>query len=172
MSHRARNRRPTSSVFSARAPQRPFWSQWITASPPPPTRLSGAKLICIGGLFLASVCVWHGSVLAVADDNIYLWLLGQILGAVGVGSILPTLTSWTIAGLPSAETARALAVATTLRQLGGAVGVATTLAVLGTPPFALSDFRTLYIAIAMCGLLISALAWREKTLRASSLPSA
>jgi MFS family permease len=120
------------------------------------------RLLQIGGLCLTGGSLWQGGVLAVESAEFSRWLPGQIVAAVGVGLILPTLTTWAINARPASDTSEVQALTATLRQVGGAIGMAGTLTMLGQAPYALEDFRRLYLLFAASGAFLSALAWQEK----------
>jgi hypothetical protein len=63
-----------------------------------------------------------------------------------------------LAGLKPARYAEGNAVNSTLRQLGGALGVALVLALAGKPGAGVADFRVVYALLALAGLVIAALA--------------
>jgi hypothetical protein len=59
------------------------------------------------------------------------WLPGMLVGGAGVGLVLPSLTAAAAASLPPARFATGIAIQTTGRQIGSALGVAILVAVLG-----------------------------------------
>jgi MFS family permease len=64
----------------------------------------------------------------------------MLIGGIGVGLVIPSLTGAVAATLPPARLATGIAVQTTGRQLGSALGFAILIAVLGTPHSA-ADFN-------------------------------
>ncbi|HWH09899.1 MAG TPA: MFS transporter [Solirubrobacteraceae bacterium] len=68
------------------------------------------------------------------------FLPGMIVGGLGVGLVLPSLTGAAAAALPPARLATGIAVQTTARQIGSALGIAVLVALLGAPAVA-DDFH-------------------------------
>ena len=58
---------------------------------------------------------------------------GQVLSGIGVGATLPLLGSATLAAVPGGRYATASAVASSARQLGGVLGIAVLVVILGDP---------------------------------------
>lgn len=71
------------------------------------------------------------------------WLPGQILSGIGVGATLPLLGSAALAAVPGGRFATASAVVSSARQLGGVLGIAMLVVILGepTPATAVAAFR-------------------------------
>ncbi len=93
----------------------------------------GTVLFALGGVWW----IGHlGSEPAYAAE----FLPGMLIGGVGVGLVIPSLTGAVAATLAPARLATGIAVQTTGRQLGSALGFAILIAVLGTPRSA-ADFN-------------------------------
>ncbi len=100
---------------------------------PGPVGAAGAVLFALGGaIWLARL----GPTVHYAAD----YLPSIITGGTGVGLVLPSLTSAAVAALPPARLATGIAVQTTGRQIGSALGVAGLVAVLGSAPGVANDF--------------------------------
>ncbi|HEY2282543.1 MAG TPA: MFS transporter [Solirubrobacteraceae bacterium] len=121
----------------------------------------GTVLFALGGVWW----IGHlGSTPAYASE----FLPGMLIGGIGVGLVIPSLTGAVAATLPPARLATGIAVQTTGRQLGSALGFAILIAVLGTPQSA-ADFNDGWWFMLAAGLLagISLLAVGRAPARAS-----
>ena len=102
-------------------------------------RFGPGRVGALGTLLFAAGGVWWlgnlGSEPAYAAD----FLPGMLIGGVGVGLVIPSLTGAVATTLAPERLATGIAVQTTGRQLGSALGFAILIAVLGTPSSA-SDF--------------------------------
>ena len=87
--------------------------------------VAGALLFALGG---AMRLAWLGPEVHYLRD----FLPQMMIGGAGVGLILPSITAAAAAALPPERLATGIAVQTTGRQLGSALGVAVLVAVLGT----------------------------------------
>ncbi len=114
---------------------------------------TGAGLFALGGV------LWMSSL---GETPHYLadYLPGMVIGGVGVGLVIPSLTGAVAATLPPARLATGIAVQTTGRQIGSALGAAILIAVLGVPRNA-QDFtgawKFMFAAAVLAGLLLAAL---------------
>ncbi len=103
-------------------------------------RFGPGRVGALGTVLFALAGVWWighlHSTPAYASD----FLPGMLIGGVGVGLVIPSLTGAVAATLPPARLATGIAVQTTGRQLGSALGFAILIAVLGTPQSA-ADFN-------------------------------
>jgi EmrB/QacA subfamily drug resistance transporter len=105
----------------------------------------GTLLFALGGvLWIARL----GAVPDYAGD----YLPGMLIGGIGVGFVIPSLTGAVAATLPPARLATGIAVQTTGRQLGSALGFAILIAVLGTPRTA-QDFTGAWSFMLLASLL-------------------
>ncbi len=105
----------------------------------------GAVLFALGGLW------WLGH-LGSQPNYSSDFLPGMLIGGIGVGLVIPSLTGAVAATLPPARLATGIAVQTTGRQLGSALGFAILIAVLGTPHSA-ADFTGAWRFMMLCTLL-------------------
>jgi EmrB/QacA subfamily drug resistance transporter len=115
---------------------------------PGPVGAAGAALFALGGaIWLARL----GTGVHYATD----YLPSIVIGGAGVGLVLPSLTSAAVAALPPARLATGIAVQTTGRQIGSALGVAVLVAVLGTagPAHDFAGAWTLMIISAVAAAL-------------------
>jgi hypothetical protein len=83
----------------------------------------------------------------------------MVLGGIGVGLVLPSLTAAAAAALPPSRLATGIAVQTTGRQLGSALGVAILVPVLGEALGRAADFagawELMIVAALVAGLTIA-----------------
>jgi hypothetical protein len=105
----------------------------------------GAMLFALGG-------VWWVTHLTGAPHYASDFLPGMMIGGVGVGLMIPSLTGAVAATLAPARLATGIAVQTTGRQIGSALGFAILVAVLGTPHTA-GDFKAAWEFMIAASLL-------------------
>jgi EmrB/QacA subfamily drug resistance transporter len=87
----------------------------------------------LGCLLFAAAAVWWLGLLGDAPDFAADFLPGMMIGGLGVGLVLPSLTGAAAAALPPPRLATGVAIQTTARQIGSALGIALLVAVLGAP---------------------------------------
>ncbi len=90
-------------------------------------------VIVPGSLITVAGLVWLA--VGVGTDPAYLreWLPGSIITGIGVGMTFAHLSGAAVAGLPPARYAVGSAISQTSRNLGGMIGVAVLIAIVGTP---------------------------------------
>lgn len=90
-------------------------------------------VIGLGGVVFASGLAWF--VAQVGAEPAYLaeWLPGTLLVGLGIGLTFPVLSAAAVASLPPHRFAVGSAVNQTARQIGGAIGVAILVVIIGTP---------------------------------------
>lgn len=103
-------------------------------------RFGPGRVGALGTVLFALGGVWWIGHLGSTPDYAGAFLPGMLIGGVGVGLVIPSLTGSVAATLPPERLATGIAVQTTGRQLGSALGFAIVIAVLGTPTSA-ADFR-------------------------------
>ena len=86
-----------------------------------------------GALVWAAAYLWYHQ--RVGDPPAFRteWLPGQLLSGLGVGATLPLLASATLAAVPGGRYATASGVVSSARQLGGVLGIAVLVVILGDP---------------------------------------
>jgi MFS family permease len=118
---------------------------------------AGTVLFALGGV------LWITQ-LGNQPDYVGEYLPGMLVGGIGVGMVIPSLTSAVAATLPPERIATGIAVQTTGRQLGSALGFAILIAVLGAPHSA-ADFRDAWsfmlLASLLAGVSLAAVGARE-----------
>ena len=83
-------------------------------------------------LFVLSALWWIWQI-GTTPDYAGAFLPGMVVGGMGVGLVLPSFTVAATATLPPARLATGIGAQTMFRQIGGTLGVATFVAILGTP---------------------------------------
>ncbi|HEX6916796.1 MAG TPA: MFS transporter, partial [Phycicoccus sp.] len=85
------------------------------------------------------------------------WMPGQVLSGIGVGATLPLLGSASLAAVPGGRYATASAVNSSARQLGGVLGVAVLVVILGepTPATAVAAFRDGWVLSIVAFLVVA-----------------
>ena len=116
------------------------------------SRFGPGRVGAVGALLFALGGVWWvthlGGDVRYAGD----FLPGMMIGGVGVGLMIPSLTGAVAATLAPERLATGIAVQTTGRQIGSALGFAILVAVLGTPHTA-GDFKAAWELMMAASLL-------------------
>jgi EmrB/QacA subfamily drug resistance transporter len=134
------------------------------ASAIPGARLGGrfgaSGVGAVGTVLFALGGVWWIAELGAARHYTVDYLPGMLIGGIGVGLVIPSLTAMVAATLPPERLATGIAVQVTGRQLGSALGFAILVAVLGTVPTARSftDAWSFMLAVSLLAGLVLALA--------------
>ena len=102
--------------------------------------LRPGRVGAVGALLFALGGVWWVTRLTGAPHYAADFLPGMMIGGLGVGLMIPSLTGAVASTLAPARLATGIAVQTTGRQIGSALGFAILVAVLGTPHTA-GDFK-------------------------------
>ena len=90
-------------------------------------------LIVVGGLVYAAGYLWFHQRVGLSPDFTGEWLPGAIVSGIGAGLTLPQLGAAAIAAAKGTKYAVAGALSTTARQLGGALGIALVVVIIGDP---------------------------------------
>ena len=114
-----------SAPGSGKAERAPFAGRLADRVGPAIIGAPGGLLFAIGAVLFAN--------LPAQPDYAGSYLPGMILGGIGVGLILPSFTASAVMTLPPARLATGIGAETMFRQVGAAVGVATWVAIFGTP---------------------------------------
>jgi EmrB/QacA subfamily drug resistance transporter len=122
-------------------------------------RFGAGRVGALGTVLFALGGVWWLNRLGAQPRYALDFLPGMVIGGIGVGMVIPSLTGAVAATLPPARLATGIAVQTTGRQLGSALGFAILIAVLGTPHTA-ADFagawKFMLTASLLAGLALAA----------------
>jgi MFS family permease len=120
-------------------------------------RFGSARVGAPGGLVFASSSLLFLTCLTDHPHYLAVYLPGQILGGTGVGLMLPALTALAASTLPPARLATGIAVQTTFRQIGTALGLASFVAIVGqTTLTTKTDFNGGWIFMATASITASA----------------
>jgi EmrB/QacA subfamily drug resistance transporter len=118
---------------------------------------SPAVLGVPGGVLFALGATFY---LGLGPEPDYLtgYLPGAFLTGIGVGLSLPALTASALTVVPPGELATGVATSTAFRQIGAALGIATWVAVHGTPApgEVLDAFDRNFVLVGACGLVAGA----------------
>lgn len=95
--------------------------------------------------------------LGATPDYLGIWLPSQLLGGAAVGLILPALSGAAVSGLGPTRLGVGGGINNALRQMGGAIGAALAVALVGSVGAGLPQFTTLYAILAGLGLLTAVL---------------
>jgi predicted acylesterase/phospholipase RssA/CRP-like cAMP-binding protein len=94
----------------------------------------GYRLFVVpGALVWAGAYVWYHQQVGLTPAFWAEWMPGQVLSGIGVGATLPLLGSAALAAVPGGRYATASAVVSSARQLGGVLGIAILVVILGDP---------------------------------------
>jgi EmrB/QacA subfamily drug resistance transporter len=118
-------------------------------------RFGAARVGAIGSLLFSLGGIWWLWRLGGAQHYAMDFLPGMLIGGVGVGFVIPSLTGAVAATLSPERLATGTAVLTTGRQIGSALGAATLIAVIGTPHSA-QDFSGAWKLILASSVIAAA----------------
>jgi EmrB/QacA subfamily drug resistance transporter len=132
----------------------------VAAVSGPAGRLTGIlgfrKVLLAGFTVFAAGLVWYATRIGVHPEYLTVWLPGALTVGVGIGLTFPVLSATAVSSLHHERFAVGSAVNQTARQVGGALGVALLVVIIGTPHStfaALTNFRHLWwYAAAMAAL--------------------
>ncbi|MFI4992670.1 MAG: DHA2 family efflux MFS transporter permease subunit [Solirubrobacterales bacterium] len=136
------------------------------------SRFSPGRVGAVGALLFALGGVWWVGHLSGTEHYAADFLPGMLIGGIGVGFMIPSLTGAVAATLAPERLATGIAVQSTGRQIGSALGFAILVAVLGTPHTA-SDFsdgwKFMIVASLLSGITLAAIGRAAAPAGASSL---
>ncbi|WP_433781705.1 MFS transporter [Actinomycetospora sp. CA-101289] len=119
-------------------------------------RFGIGAVAAVGGLAFAAGPAWWALRLGVAPDYVAGMLPGQLLTGLGVGLVLPSLSSVVGAALPAERWGTGSSLITTARQVGSVLGVALLVSVIGTHttgrPEELGLVRAGWVFLAVAGV--------------------
>ncbi len=127
-------------------------------------RIGFRPVLVAGAACFAAALGWYASRVGLHPSYFAQWLPATLVAGLGIGLTFPVLSAAAVSSLQAERFAVGSAVNQTARQVGGALGVALLVVILGaprTPVAALTDFRHLWLyaaAMAMaCGVISVAL---------------
>jgi EmrB/QacA subfamily drug resistance transporter len=105
-----------------------------------------------GSAFFAAALVWFATRVGVEPSYVAEWLPGTLLMGLGIGLTFPVLSAAAVSTLPPERFGVGSAVNQTMRQVGGAIGVAIMVAIVGRQGD-LAGFERLWIYGALMAAL-------------------
>ena len=134
----------------------------------PLTERYGYRVFVVpGALVWAGAYLWYHQMVGLEPAFWSEWLPGQVLSGIGVGATLPLLGSASLAAVPGGRYATASAVSSSARQLGGVLGIAILVVILGepTPATAVDAFRDGWVLSIVAFVLVAVIAFPLGRLR-------
>jgi EmrB/QacA subfamily drug resistance transporter len=129
----------------------------------PAGRLSGRvgfrPILLVGFAFFAAGVLWYTQRVSLTHEYWSVWLPGALMVGLGIGLTFPLLSAAAVSSLRPERFAVGSSVNQTARQIGGAIGVAVLVVILGppkAPAAALQDFRHLWFYIAAMAIISGA----------------
>lgn len=121
-------------------------------------------LLVVGCLIHAVSAVWFLLVPGAEPAYLTHWLPGLLMGGVGVGMVMPSLSGAAVGQLPAERYAVGAAVNQAIRQIGSVMGVAITVLLLGGTNLQRADFDAVYLCHIALALLTATFCMRIKAL--------
>ena len=123
-----------------------------------------------GAVVWASAYFWYHQQVGLEPAFWAEWMPGQVLSGIGVGATLPLLGSASLAAVPGGRYATASAINSSARQLGGVLGIAILVVILGdpTPETAVAAFRDGWVLSIVAFLVVALVAVPLGRIRAAS----
>lgn len=126
-------------------------------------RVGHRPLLVAGSLLYAASGLWLYMRTGPMPDYLGVWLPGLLMTGTAVGMVLPSLGGAAVARLASARFGVGSAVNQAVRQMGGVLGVAATVAFVGHSIPQIEDFRSLYLTHVALALITALLCLRVDT---------
>lgn len=136
------------------------------------TRAGHRPLLVTGALVFAAATIWLRAAVGVEPAYLTAWLPGQLVIGFSVGLVLPSLSAAAVAHLPRARFGVGSAVNQAVRQIGGVLGVALTVAIIGEARFDLADFEAVGWAQIALALAVAAASLAVDTRPRAAAPDA
>ncbi|MGC2167821.1 MAG: DHA2 family efflux MFS transporter permease subunit [Acidimicrobiales bacterium] len=114
------------------------------------------RVLSVGFIVFALGVLWYVWRVGLSPHYVTRWLPGTLIVGLGIGLTFPVMSAAAVSSLDPARYSVGSAVNQTARQIGGALGIAILVVVLGTPTSAsaaLHNFRHLWIFIASSAIL-------------------
>ncbi|MGY0195065.1 MFS transporter [Leptothrix sp. BB-4] len=126
-------------------------------------RLGHRPFLVGGSLLYACSALWLLLVPGTQPEYLRHWLPGLLMSGIAVGLVLPSLAGAAVSRLPAEHYAVGAAFNQATRQIGGVLGVAITVGLLGHASLQRSDFDKLYLLHATLAVLTALLSWPVNT---------
>lgn len=134
-------------------------------------RVGARRLVLLGISLFVAGCLWSLLRAGTTPDYVGVMLPSLLLSGAGVAFTFPVLAGAAVAGLPPQRTATGSAVFNMSRQMGGVIGVAVAVAILGSEGVpGLPEFRGAWAFMA--GVVVASGAVAALLPRTRPLPSA
>ncbi len=114
------------------------------------------RVLSVGFIVFALGVLWYVWRVGLSPHYVTRWLPGTLIVGLGIGLTFPVMSAAAVSSLDPARYSVGSAVNQTARQIGGALGIAILVVVLGAPASAaaaLHNFRHLWIFIASSAIL-------------------
>jgi MFS family permease len=112
------------------------------------TRVGHRAVIVTGGLVFATGQLILGTQVTPTPSYFTFWLPLQIIGGAAIGLLLVGLSGAAVAGLPPSRFGVGGAVNNAVRQLGGVIGTAFAVVLIGQPDTPIDGFQTAFLWIS------------------------
>ena len=96
-------------------------------------RIGFRPVLAVGALCFAAGLLWYVARVEATPDYLGVWLPGTLVVGLGIGLTFPVLSAAAVSSLPQHRFAVGSAVNQTVRQIGGALGIAILVMIIGTP---------------------------------------
>jgi EmrB/QacA subfamily drug resistance transporter len=119
-------------------------------------RIGFRTLLLVGFTVFAGGLTWYAAAIGLHPSYVTRWLPATLITGLGIGLTFPVLSATAVSSLHIERFAVGSAVNQTARQVGGAIGVALLVVILGTPrtpAAALVNFRHLWAFAAAMAVL-------------------
>jgi EmrB/QacA subfamily drug resistance transporter len=133
------------------------------------------RVLVIGLAVFAAGLIRYATRIGLLPHYVREWLPATIITGLGIGLTFPVLSAAAVSSLQPARFAVGSAVNQTARQVGGAIGIAVLVAILGTstgPGAALEHFRHLWLYAAGAALCAGLLSLMLRSARSVTQPGA
>lgn len=125
-------------------------------------RIGHRPLLVAGGLVFAASNAWFFLRLGLTP-SLPDWIVGLVLGGIGVGLVLPALSGAAVARLSPQHFGVGNAANAAMRQVGGSIGAAGTILLVGQVDAGMSQFQSMYAILLIGGLLTAVLSLKIDT---------
>ena len=137
------------------------------------TRVGFRAVLVAGAALLAGGLIWYATRVGVHPAYLTEWLPATIVTGLGIGLTFPVLSVAAVSSLPADRFAVGSAVNQTARQVGGSIGIAILVVLLGTPATpgaALGNFHHLWAFAATMSALSGSVALLLRPPRRAEAP--
>jgi EmrB/QacA subfamily drug resistance transporter len=107
-------------------------------------RFGFRRVLMVGFVVFTAGLLWYVWRVGLAPDYVKVWLPGTLVVGLGIGLTFPVISAAAVSSLEAKRYAVGSAVNQTARQIGGALGVAILVVILGTPTSAVEALRNFH----------------------------